>query len=453
MSNVTKPVLHQVLATSSPRPEGIVTVPSRDLFAVANEVDLRSAKYRASISIYQLANSSNYPSLLSDARDNMTQGPFIPFSALSGLAASPGFGSPPTDSTVFYSVDDSFFRQNRIFTIQLVPGGPSRVTSEVRIRDSGNKLLQALAGFSSVTNTNVINVDGTVNIDPEGICLSSTPSTAWIASEGSGDGVITLPNLLLRVNLTSGEILSAVTLPAEVNSKQLRFGFEGVAEYGNWTVVTFQRAWTNETSPRIGLYNFVTAVWKFVFYPLDAVGSPNGGWVGLSDITSIGNGRFLILERDDQAGPDAVVKRLYEINLGANLTAVTPDSNVTKTLKLDLIPSLAQTWGLIPEKVEGVTIDAKGNVWVNNDNDGMGSGFVITSGEQQLNNVGQLYSPPATVPAPKAPPVTAPLATPVTAPVTPPVVPPRKKCGLFKLSVFCLNGCGVVGRLLKICKK
>jgi hypothetical protein len=65
-------------------------------------------------------------------------------------------------------------------------------------------------------------------------------------------------------------------------------------------LIRFWQAWTNEANPRLGLYNTETEEWKFVFYPLDAPESVLGGWVGLSDITPIGAGNFLVVERDNQ---------------------------------------------------------------------------------------------------------------------------------------------------------
>ena len=50
-----------------------------------------------------------------------------------------------------------------------------------------------------------------------------------------------------------------------------------------------------------------------VFYPLDDVESQYGGWVGLSDITNVGEGEYLVLERDNQGGPDAAIKRIYHM--------------------------------------------------------------------------------------------------------------------------------------------
>jgi hypothetical protein len=72
-----------------------------------------------------------------------------------------------------------------------------------------------------------------------------------------------------------------------------------VAEYDGNVYVAFQRAWNGEDAPRIGVYDLLTGTWVFFFYPLDAAASQNGGWVGLSDLTSVGNGTFIVIERDN----------------------------------------------------------------------------------------------------------------------------------------------------------
>ena len=76
------------------------------------------------------------------------------------------------------------------------------------------------------------------------------------------------------------------------------------------------RAWGEELNPRIAVYDTVKKTWKYAFYPLDAAESLNGGWVGLSDIAPLGKGKFLVLERDNQGGPDAALKKIYSIDLG-----------------------------------------------------------------------------------------------------------------------------------------
>ena len=141
-----------------------------------------------------------------------------------------------------------------------------------------------------------------------------------------------------------------------------------------------QRAWGDDPNPRVLVYDTNTSEWVGdYFYPLDEVESQNGGWVGLSDITPLGNDRFLVLERDNQGGPDAAIKRLYTIKLSPNLEDGT---TLQKTFVRDLIPDFAESGGLTPEKLEGLAITDDG-VWVINDNDGVDD----NSGETQLLNL------------------------------------------------------------------
>lgn len=110
--------------------------------------------------------------------------------------------------------------------------------------------------------------------------------------------------------------------------------------------------------------------------PAISVESQNGGWVGLSDISSLGGGQFLVVERDNQGGPDAAIKRLYKINLLDALNGAT----ISKTLVGELIPDLKSTGGLIAEKIEGSAVMPNSDVYIINDNDGVDD----NSGETQL---------------------------------------------------------------------
>ena len=111
-----------------------------------------------------------------------------------------------------------------------------------------------------------------------------------------------------------------------------------------------------------------------------------GGWVGLSDIVSVGGGKFLLVERDNQGGPDAAVKRIYSVSLG-NLGAVVDGSTVTtKSLVRDVLADVStDIGGLALEKIEGIAV-LNGNMWIVNDNDGV----VDTNGESRLINLGGL---------------------------------------------------------------
>ena len=135
-------------------------------------------------------------------------------------------------------------------------------------------------------------------------------------------------------------------------------------------------------------------MWKYAFYPLDAAESQYGGWVGLSDIAPLGNGNFLVLERDNQAGPDAAIKRIYQINL-ADFT-FDDGTTIEKVLIKDIYEDLAASMGSIIEKVEGLAVTKSGAMWVNSDNDGVDD----SSGEHQLMNVGELVMADVPVPPP-----------------------------------------------------
>jgi hypothetical protein len=372
VSNVFAPQLVQVLPAGT-APEGGVTIPSRNLVAVASEDDDRGV-YRGVVTIYQRGFAKAYPTLESADRANGTP---IPWGAMSGLAAEIRGG---LDGSILYSVEDSVYKKSRMFVID-TSQKPALLTNEFRLLDSGDKLKSAELGAS------LVNSDKTVNLDLEGIAVSKEGGF-WICSEGAGTvgdpaRPITSRNYLLKVSST-GVIEEVVTLPADVNAKQVRFGFEGCAEgvgaFATSVVVAFQRAWIGEANPRLGVYNWETKNWTFYFYPLDSVASQNGGWLGLSDIAPLGTGgEFLVLERDNQGGPDAAIKRIYKIDL----TGVAPGQTVTKELVRDILPDLKETRGLVLEKIEGLAVTKTGDVWIISDNDGVDG----SNGETELLKV------------------------------------------------------------------
>ena len=241
------------------------------------------------------------------------------------------------------------------------------------------------AAFDDTDLPALVNADGSVNLDPEGIAVASGGGF-WLASEGNGpvgDGArpILSANLVLKVD-AAGVITQVIRLPDAVNALQQRFGFEGIAESGGQLVVAFQREWAGEAQPRLGIYDLGAGTWRFARYPLEAVSSPNGGWVGLSDISALGSQQFLVVERDNQGGPDARIKRLYKIDL----TGVTDGALVTKTLVRDLLPDLKAPGGNVIETVEGAAVTPDRKVLIVTDNDGVEGG----SGETQFQNLGAI---------------------------------------------------------------
>ena len=201
-------------------------------------------------------------------------------------------------------------------------------------------------------------------------------------------------NLLLQVN-PQGVIEAVITLPDDVNAQQVRFGFEGVTSVGagadESVYVAFQREWANDPDNlvRIGRYQTRTENWSFFYYPLDAPTSPNGGWVGLSALTHLGGDEFAVIERDNQGGPDARIKRIYRFSI-AGLTPTTNPSSfpvVSKRLVRDLIPDLQATGGLVLEKIESLAVSPNGAALIVNDNDGVDD----NNGETQLLRLPNLF--------------------------------------------------------------
>jgi len=349
-------------------PEGLKAIPNRDLFVVASEDDDRGDKFRSSITIYKLMNKRpTYPTILSNDRPDGTP---IPWAALSALAAD------PYDWDTVYTAHDSFYKNSRLYKVN-VSNFPAEITDEIVLKDNG----------------------ATMNLDVEGVTVSSKGGF-WVVSEGAGSvddasRPVTSLNLLLQV-ANDGTILNTIQLPAATNALQRRFGFEGVAAVekssgnGEYVYVAIQREWVGDPDDqvRIARYDTENDEWRFFYYPIDTPTSPNGGWVGLSEIVAIDDETFLVVERDNQGGPDARIKKIYEFSVNG----LTPDLEgvsfplVTKSLVRDLIPDLQATKGFVLEKVEGLTLLPNGEALIVSDNDGVDD----ASGETQLINLGQL---------------------------------------------------------------
>ncbi len=395
------PVLRQVLPTGV-GPEGLLAIPGRDLFVVACEVDARADKIRSSLMIYERVGASDYPSIVSAPR---ASGVPIPWGALSGLSSS------AADAGTAYAVYDSFYRESRIFSLD-VGAEPAVITDELVLRDEAGLLRGALAataalfpGAEDFDAAALINADQTVNLDLEGVCAEPDGSF-WVASEGSGNLVAGVsdpkdrpfqsPNALLHV-AADGAIDDVVLPPARLTANQLRFGFEGVAAVGSRVYVAFQRAWEAGGDPaeraRIGVYDRDARTWAFAYYPLDEPTSPNGGWVGLSELTYLGDDRFAVVERDNQGGPDATIKRVTRFSI-AGVTFL-PESEVgsfsvlEKGVVIDLLETgvLGAGAGLVAEKIEGLTVLANGDTLIVNDNDGVDD----NSGETRLLRLEGLF--------------------------------------------------------------
>lgn len=385
IEDATNPILKQVLPTSV-KPEGLLAIPSRKLFIAAGEEDARDDKVRSALTIYKYSsNETNYPTVISN---NRTDGTPIPWGALSGLAAN------PDDAKVMYTIHDSFYNEARIFEMD-IDKIPAVINKEIVLQDSNNIL--------SSIDSNMVNFNGTVNIDQEGIAIRKSGGF-WIASEGKGTiGDAKKPfktkDLILGVKM-DGTIDQVIELPDNTNDRQVRFGFEGVtstAPDGNEILyVAFQRGWADdkEGHVRIGRYEVKSKSWRFYYYPLETPLSEAGGWVGLSEITALDDETFLVIERDNQGNADAEIKQIYKFSVADLIPQEDPELGiipdfpvVEKTLVHDLMKDLIKTRGLTLEKIEGLTVTANGDLYIVNDNDGVDD----SNGETQLLKIYSQY--------------------------------------------------------------
>jgi hypothetical protein len=339
-------------------PESAVAIPERGLLATANEEDLgEDGGPRAHVMIFERQQApARYPTIISTTTD---EGLPIGWGALSGLAADPEVPGK------LYAVTDSFYGSNpQILTIETAVE-PALITDAVTVSRDGEPVPY---------------------LDLEGI-VALADGTFWLASEGRTDR--DRPHAILHVDAT-GAVVEEVAIPEELAEVEIRYGFEGITAVGEgedlqlWMAT--QREWRDDPEGRVKLvaYAPATGEWGAVHYPLDDV---EQGWIGLSEITAVGDTVYIV-ERDNQLGGDAQVKKLYAVPtaemkaapLGGELPVV------SKTEVLDFIPELAAFESYITDKVEGFAVDVRGNAYAVTDNDGVDE----SSGETFFLRLGRL---------------------------------------------------------------
>lgn len=142
---------------------------------------------------------------------------------------------------------------------------------------------------------------------------------------------------------------------------------------GSHVYVAYQRERGDDPAGlvKIGRYTPATQEWAFYHYPLDALDPiPPGGWVGLSEITRIGDNTLLVVERHNQQRAAAQVKRLYRVSVAEvePVAAGIQPPVLAKKLVRDLL--IQDDYRL--EKIEGAAVLKSGALLVVNDNDGAG---------------------------------------------------------------------------------
>ena len=341
-------------------PEGLLAIPQRNLFVSASEADLGAkGGPRSVVTIYQRSEAqAAYPTIVSA----QVEGVPIGWGALSGLSAH------PTLPGRLHAVTDSAYSPSRILEIDSTQK-PARITGAITVTRAGQPVAHDLEGIAA-------RVGGGY----------------WLASEGNPEAKDKpTRNLLLRVS-AAGEVEEEILLPEDLAGQATRFGFEGVAVTGSgaeetiWLAV--QREWKDDPKgkTKILAYKPATKSWGALHYPLTAPAA--GAWMGLSELTALGDDRFAVIERDNLFGAKAVktlatfsVKGLTPAPLGA-----TTIPTVEKKLLRDLTPALMALGGYGLDKVEGMTVDRDGNLFVVTDNDGVDD----SSGETQFFALGKM---------------------------------------------------------------
>ncbi|WP_306214229.1 esterase-like activity of phytase family protein [Actinoplanes sp. RD1] len=335
VSRPSSPKFRQLLPTTN-GPEGVVAVPSRNLVVVSSEEEIPDANIRGSVQLFGFGPAAGaFPSVVSPRT--------IPFGTLSGLSAVPGTRS------ALVSVTDSAYTPTRILGVS-VAGSPATITSELTVTKNGEP----------------------IGYDAEGI--AAVRGGYWLAVEGSA----TTPNMLVRLN-TRGEVQQEIPLPADVAAAITTNGLEGISVTGKDVWVAVQRPLKGETFARIGKYSGGT--WSWLAYPLDTAAV---GWTGLSELVAVPSGGFAVIERDNQRGPAAAIKKVYRFDVPASWTGV---PTVRKRLVKDLLPALRADHGWVQDKVEGLAIAGNGQAYAVTDNDAIDD----ATGETVFLRLGRLF--------------------------------------------------------------
>lgn len=352
------PELVQVLPTGV-GPEGLVAIPSRNLFVATSETPLHvDGGVAPHVMIYQRAERAApaYPTIRS-VKDN--QGLPIAWGALSGIAAD------KSQAGKLYAITDSAYGSApRILTIDATKK-PALITAETLVTRGGQSAEK---------------------LDLEGVALASDGGF-WLASEGNVPKGV--KNLLVKVD-AKGAIQEEISLPATLEEGAKNYGFEGVTVTGSganeivW--LAMQREWADDAKNSVKLlaYKPSDKSWSAVRYPLDRT---EEGWVGLSEITAVGD-RVIIIERDNQIAEKAKLKKLYAVSL-SDMKPVALGGElptVKKTELRDLLPDLKAAKGYVLDKVESFAVDAAGDAYIITDNDGVDD----SSGETQFIKLGKL---------------------------------------------------------------
>ncbi|OBJ91574.1 alkaline phosphatase [Mycolicibacterium conceptionense] len=338
VSEPAAPRFRQILPTT-PGPEGVLPIPSRNLLAISSESDDAEARVRASVTIYgygddfKAEGKPNFPSIVSGDID----GAPIGWGALGALSAD------PKNDNRLYTATDIAYGPARILGID-VAHKPALIDTELPVTEDGKP----------------------VTLDTEGVSARSDGGfvLAVEGEDGAGNQIVYVA--------ADGHIEKRVSLPKDIAAQLGSQGFEGVAVDGDAVWVALQRELKSDPKGivRIGRYTPDGDKWDWFGYQLDTTATKDD-WLGVSEI-AVHDGELLVLERDKLNGPEARVKALYRVAIPEGETVAADKLRVLpKTLARNLLPDLQATNGYVQEKVEGFAIAGNQNLYVVTDNDGL----------------------------------------------------------------------------------
>jgi hypothetical protein len=391
ITDPSDPHLIQLLPTGI-SPEGIATIPSRNLVVTSDEVSGTLTLFEGVSEAF--VGSPEQPVLSSASVD-------VPWAAISGLDMD--------ENGVLFGIPDNAL-PTEVYRISL-DGPQASVTIETGVTLGGEQARYDGEGIAKDTS-----IIAPGDLDQNGW---------WIASEGDAS---TSSNLLVQVD-RSGQVLREIQLPASIDLSSdpslpgnapspasggtIRSnGFEGVAvsQDGRFLTAAVQREFANggaefpndDKFTRIAVYDLqqldtneeASALcndircggnWDFYFYTMDSNDPDN--WAGLSEIIPIGSNEYAVIERDGQIGVASQLKKIYAFSLAGlqpdsdGMPGGAEDDTTNKVLVLDMLDEFFPY-----EKVEGLALAPNDDLWIALDNDG---GEV----ESKLINTGQFQNP------------------------------------------------------------
>ena len=276
-----------------------------------------------------------------------------------------GLSGDPVHADTVWAVSDSILGQAWLYRID-VSHHPAVIRERIAI------------GGTDVTDQTL------GDYDLEGVA-ARLEGGFWFASEGRTNAGSSRPNLLVRTD-AAGAVLDSVPLPDSLIDVATSSGLEGVAVTGTaaggdevvGTVIQRERGDDTAGLVKVGRYEVATGEWTFAHYGLDPVPPlPAGAFVGLSEITLLPDGTLAIVERDNQLGQEARIKRIYGIDTGsvAFVPHGQPLALLGKSLLRDVLGDLDAASISVPDKLEGVAVTADGQVYLATDNDGVDENY------------------------------------------------------------------------------